>query len=76
MNIFDRPAASAFRPALLLLSNFAAGGDASAEGVIRIATVMEMLHTATLVHDDIIDNADTGGMSRLSTGGSAIISPC
>src|SRR4028118_1840480 len=24
-----------------------------------MATVMEMLHTATLVHDDIIDNADT-----------------
>src|SRR5690606_11820932 len=29
------------------------------ENVIRLATVMEMLHTATLVHDDIIDNADT-----------------
>jgi octaprenyl-diphosphate synthase len=47
------------RPALLLLSNFAVGGKASVENVIRLATVMEMLHTATLVHDDIIDNADT-----------------
>ncbi len=47
------------RPALLILSNYASGGAASAEGVIRLATVMEMLHTATLVHDDIIDNADT-----------------
>lgn len=47
------------RPALLLLSNFAVGGDASTDSVIRLATVMEMLHTATLVHDDIIDNADT-----------------
>jgi len=47
------------RPALLLLSNFACGGDASKKNVIRLATVMEMLHTATLVHDDIIDNADT-----------------
>jgi octaprenyl-diphosphate synthase len=47
------------RPALLLLSNFAVGGDASKKNVIRLATVMEMLHTATLVHDDIIDNADT-----------------
>lgn len=47
------------RPALLLLSNFAVGGDASQKNVIRLATVMEMLHTATLVHDDIIDNADT-----------------
>ena len=47
------------RPALLLLSNSAVGGKAGNENVIRLATVMEMLHTATLVHDDIIDNADT-----------------
>ena len=47
------------RPALLLLSNYAVGGNAGRENVIRLATVMEMLHTATLVHDDIIDNADT-----------------
>jgi octaprenyl-diphosphate synthase len=47
------------RPALLLLSNYAVGGNGSKENVIRLATVMEMLHTATLVHDDIIDNADT-----------------
>jgi octaprenyl-diphosphate synthase len=47
------------RPALLILSNYASGYDASTKNVIRLATVMEMLHTATLVHDDIIDNADT-----------------
>ena len=47
------------RPALLVLSNYAANGMASEENVVRLATVMEMLHTATLVHDDIIDNADT-----------------
>lgn len=47
------------RPALLLLSNFAVGGDSSNENVVRLAVVMEMLHTATLVHDDIIDNAET-----------------
>jgi len=46
------------RPALLVLSNYAAGGSGGNENVIRLATVMEMLHTATLVHDDIIDNAD------------------
>jgi octaprenyl-diphosphate synthase len=46
------------RPALLLLSNYAVGGAAKSKNVIRLATVMEMLHTATLVHDDIIDNAD------------------
>ncbi|MBC7900844.1 MAG: polyprenyl synthetase family protein [Saprospiraceae bacterium] len=46
------------RPALLILASYAVGGKGSSEGVIRLATVMEMLHTATLVHDDIIDNAD------------------
>jgi octaprenyl-diphosphate synthase len=46
------------RPALLILTTLACGGDASSESVVRLATVMEMLHTATLVHDDIIDNAD------------------
>ena len=46
------------RPALFILSNYAVGGDGSSEKAIRMATVMEMLHTATLVHDDIIDNAD------------------
>jgi octaprenyl-diphosphate synthase len=47
------------RPALNILSNYAVGGNGKAENSIRIATVMEFLHTATLVHDDIIDNADT-----------------
>jgi octaprenyl-diphosphate synthase len=45
------------RPALLILAVKTVGGPVS-ESVIRMATVMEMLHTATLVHDDIIDNAD------------------
>ena len=47
------------RPALTILSNYAAGGDGSSYNSIRMATVMEFLHTATLVHDDIIDGADT-----------------
>ena len=47
------------RPSLLILANRAIDGNAAGENVIRLATVMEMLHTATLVHDDIIDNADT-----------------
>ena len=46
------------RPALNILSAYATHGDGSAENVIRMATVMEFLHTATLVHDDIIDNAE------------------
>lgn len=47
------------RPALTILSNYAAGGDGSRYNSIRMATVMEFLHTATLVHDDIIDDAET-----------------
>src|SRR5256885_10670541 len=47
------------RPALTILSNYAVGGEGSRYNSIRMATVMEFLHTATLVHDDIIDNADT-----------------
>ena len=46
------------RPALCILSNYSVGGDGAKENSIRLATVMEFLHTATLVHDDIIDNAE------------------
>ena len=45
------------RPALLLLSaNYAGGKDRSA---IRLAAVVELLHSATLIHDDVIDSAGT-----------------
>ncbi len=47
------------RPALTILSNYAVGGDGSNRSSIRMATVMEFLHTATLVHDDVIDKAET-----------------
>src|SRR5712691_12519543 len=47
------------RPALTILSNYAVGGNGSRHNSIRMATVMEFLHTATLVHDDIIDKAET-----------------
>ncbi|HKE57797.1 MAG TPA: polyprenyl synthetase family protein [Pyrinomonadaceae bacterium] len=47
------------RPALTILANYAVGGNGALYNSIRMATVMEFLHTATLVHDDIIDNADT-----------------
>src|SRR6266513_4755402 len=45
------------RPALTILSNYAVSGDGSRYNSIRMATVMEFLHTATLVHDDVIDKA-------------------
>ncbi|MEO7507277.1 MAG: polyprenyl synthetase family protein [Pyrinomonadaceae bacterium] len=46
------------RPALNILSTYATNGDGARHNSIRLATVMEFLHTATLVHDDIIDNAE------------------
>jgi octaprenyl-diphosphate synthase len=45
------------RPLLLLLSAKAVGCISHSR--IRLGAVVEMLHTATLVHDDIIDEADT-----------------
>ncbi|HEX4001497.1 MAG TPA: polyprenyl synthetase family protein [Candidatus Acidoferrales bacterium] len=45
------------RPALLLLSAGAAGYRG--ESAIRLGAVVEMIHSATLVHDDVIDGAET-----------------
>ncbi len=45
------------RPALVILSAKIFGEDIDA-AVIQMATVMEFLHTATLVHDDVIDGAE------------------
>jgi octaprenyl-diphosphate synthase len=44
------------RPALLLLSARLLGYDRG-EKDVRYATVVEFIHTATLVHDDVIDEA-------------------
>ena len=44
------------RPALLLLTAKALGQ--MNEDHLTLATVVEMIHTATLVHDDILDEAD------------------
>lgn len=41
------------RPLLVLLSAGPAGGDAA----IRAATAVELVHMATLVHDDVLDGA-------------------
>jgi octaprenyl-diphosphate synthase len=43
------------RPALLLLSAKLCGYEG--RGAIRLGAVVEIIHTATLVHDDIIDEA-------------------
>ena len=46
------------RPMLLLLCERAIAGHSSDGGHI-LAAAVEMIHTATLVHDDVIDEADT-----------------
>ena len=45
------------RPILVLLSAKACGSIN--ESSYRAATLVEILHTATLVHDDVVDDADT-----------------
>lgn len=48
------------RPALLLLCHgYAAGRKADGRSAIKLAAVVELLHSATLIHDDVIDSADT-----------------
>ncbi|MCH8277705.1 MAG: polyprenyl synthetase family protein [Proteobacteria bacterium] len=46
------------RPALTLLSSRLWGHDID-ERSIKMATAVELLHIATLVHDDTVDHADT-----------------
>ena len=44
------------RPALVLLSSKI--GDKGKENVIYLAAAIELIHTASLIHDDVIDKAD------------------
>jgi len=53
-HIFDA-GGKRFRPALLLLSAKLLDHDSDEE--VTYATVVELIHTATLIHDDIIDHA-------------------
>jgi octaprenyl-diphosphate synthase len=59
------------RPALLLLS--AKLMDYSGSGAVSLGAVVEIVHTATLVHDDIIDEAEIrrGRPSANTTWGNA-----
>lgn len=54
------------RPALVLLS--AKLGEYDLDRLIPLAAAVELLHTATLVHDDVIDNSHTRrGVPTLNT---------
>ena len=60
------------RPAVLLMA--ARLGGYQGDKAVLYASVVEFIHTATLVHDDIIDGAETrrGKLSAHSRWGSAI----
>ena len=45
------------RPMVTLLAHCAFGGERVAD-IVDIATAIELIHTATLLHDDIIDGAE------------------
>ena len=45
-----------FRPTLLLLSS-AVGGQPPSDRAVRLAAVTELIHVATLVHDDSVDHS-------------------
>jgi octaprenyl-diphosphate synthase len=47
------------RPALLLLAAKLLGGGRAGPSAIRLGAVVEIIHAATLVHDDVIDDART-----------------
>ena len=48
------------RPALVLLTSKAEGNaSGKSELVTKLAVAVELIHTATLVHDDIIDDSET-----------------
>jgi len=48
------------RPSLLLLaSRMIGGGDGASDSAVHLGAVVEIIHAATLVHDDVIDDART-----------------
>lgn len=47
------------RPALALLGGKACSAQTSSADLVKLGVVLELIHMATLVHDDIIDGATT-----------------
>jgi geranylgeranyl pyrophosphate synthase len=60
-NLLLESAGKRIRPALVILSNKATSvGDKNTNGLresIEIATAMELIHMASLIHDDVLDQA-------------------
>ena len=49
-----------FRPALVTATHDALGGNLSA-AVVQVGAAVELLHTAFVIHDDVIDRGDYSG---------------
>jgi len=62
------------RPALSLLIGRMCAGAADADALNHMAVGVELLHTASLVHDDIVDESDTrrGGATLYARVGNAL----
>jgi geranylgeranyl pyrophosphate synthase len=62
------------RPALSLLIGRMASVETNAEALNQMAVGVELLHTASLVHDDIVDESDTrrGGATLYARVGNAL----
>jgi geranylgeranyl pyrophosphate synthase len=62
------------RPALALLIGRIAGSTADPDALNHMAVGVELLHTASLVHDDIVDESDTrhGGATLYARVGNAL----
>ena len=54
------------RPALVFLSGWRGSGEIAPE-LVRVAAVVELIHLATLVHDDIMDDADVRRSRRTAS---------
>jgi octaprenyl-diphosphate synthase len=54
------------RPALVFLSGWSGTGEVAPD-LVRVAAVVELIHLATLVHDDIMDNADVRRSRRTAS---------
>src|SRR4051812_24248342 len=54
------------RPALVFLSGWQGAGEVRAD-LVRVAAVVELVHLATLVHDDIMDEADVRRSRRTAS---------
>jgi len=56
---FEHDGGKKLRPALVLLFAKALNGGFALPSQRRLAEITEMIHTASLLHDDVIDKADT-----------------